>query len=112
MESKEVLIIIPAYNEENNIASLIENIRSKITEVNILVIDDGSRDRTAKVAGKAGAIVLRLPFNMGYGAALQSGLNYALKNRYRYAVQIDADGPDDSGSIRTLLGGRKKENVG
>lgn len=111
MESKEVLIIIPAYNEENNIASLIENIRNNITCVDILAIDDGSRDRTASVAGKAGAIVLRLPFNMGYGAALQTGIKYALKKRYRYAVQMDADGQHDPGSIRTLLDEIKKEDV-
>ena len=111
MESKEVLIIIPAYNEENNIASLIENIRNRITGVDILAIDDGSTDRTARAAEKAGAIVIRLPFNMGYGAALQTGFKYALKKRYRYAVQMDADGQHDPGSIRALLDEIKKEDV-
>ena len=111
MESKDVLIIIPAYNEGNNIASLIENIRNRITGVDILAIDDGSTDRTARTAEKAGAIVIRLPFNMGYGAALQTGFKYALQKRYRYVVQMDADGQHDPGSIRTLLDEIKKEDV-
>src|SRR3990170_9060350 len=111
MESKDVLIIIPAYNEGNNIASLIENIRNRITGVDILAIDDGSMDRTARVAEKAGALVIRLPFNMGYGAALQTGFKYALLKRYRYVVQMDADGQHDPDSIKDLLDEVKKENA-
>lgn len=111
VESKEVIIIIPAYNEEGNITSLIKNIRSKISGADIVIIDDGSTDRTARVAEKAGVIVLRLPFNMGYGAAVQTGIKYALMKRYRYVVQMDADGQHDPDSIKTLLDEVKKDDV-
>lgn len=109
--SKETIIIIPAYNEENNISPLIKEIRDKVSGAAILVIDDGSRDRTARVAEKAGAMVMRLPFNMGYGAALQTGFKYALLKRYMYVVQMDADGQHDPDSIRDLLNEVKKENA-
>ncbi|MCC7202784.1 MAG: glycosyltransferase family 2 protein [Nitrospirae bacterium] len=109
--SKEVIIIIPAYNEENNITPLIKEIQDKVSGAAILVIDDGSRDRTARVAEKAGAMVIRLPFNMGYGAALQTGFKYALLKRYMYVVQMDADGQHDPDSIRDLLDEVKKENA-
>src|SRR3990172_8360776 len=110
-EDKQVIIIIPAFNEEGNIPSLIEVIRSKVSEADVLIIDDGSADRTARVAEKAGALVARLPFNMGYGAALQTGFKYALMNRYRYVIQMDADGQHDPDSIRTLLEELKKEDA-
>ena len=110
-DSKGVIIIIPAYNEEGNIVPLIKNIRSKISDADILIIDDGSTDRTARMAEKAGALVARLPFNMGYGAALQTGFKYALMNRYRYVVQMDADGQHDPDSIRALLDEVKKEDA-
>ena len=111
MTSKEIIIVIPAYNEESNIPPLIKRIRYHIADADILVVDDGSEDRTARVAEKAGALVVRLPFNMGYGAALQTGFKYALMRRYRYVVQIDADGQHDPESIKTLLNEVKKENV-
>src|SRR3990172_5680637 len=110
-EDKQVIIIIPAFNEEGNIPSLIEVIRSKVSGVDILIIDDGSADRTARVAEKDGVLVARLPFNMGYGAALQTGFKYALMSRYRYVVQMDADGQHDPGSIKTLLDEVKKEDA-
>lgn len=111
MPLKEVIIVIPAYNEEKNIEPIIKNIRGKVPDVDILVIDDGSIDRTARTAEKAGAIALRLPFNMGYGAALQTGFKYALMKRYRYVVQMDADGQHDPDSIRILLNEIKKEDA-
>ena len=109
--SQEIIIIIPAYNEESNISPLIKEIQNKVSGADILVIDDGSMDRTARVAEKAGALVIRLPFNMGYGAALQTGFKYALLRRYRYVVQMDADGQHDPDSIKDLLNEVKKEDV-
>lgn len=108
---RDVIIIIPAYNEEKGLPSLIRNIRNHVSDVDILVVDDGSRDRTARVAEKAGALAIRLPFNMGYGAALQTGFKYALRKRYRYVIQMDADGQHDPASIKTLLDEVKKEEV-
>lgn len=111
MELKKFIIVIPAYNEEKNIAPLIRNIRNKIPDVDILIIDDGSIDRTARVAEGAGALVARLPFNMGYGAALQTGFKYALTKRYQYVIQMDADGQHDPEFVPILLGEIKKEKA-
>jgi glycosyltransferase involved in cell wall biosynthesis len=110
-EHRNVLIVIPAYNEERNISSLLGNIRQTISEADILVIDDGSTDRTARVAEKAGALVVKLPFNMGYGAAVQTGFKYALMKRYQYVVQMDADGQHDPDSIHALLDEIRHEDV-
>src|SRR3972149_3647776 len=71
-------IIIPAYNEEGNLPKLIREIKEKVPAADIIIIDDGSVDNTARVAEKAGALVIQHPFNMGYGAALQTGFIYAL----------------------------------
>jgi glycosyltransferase involved in cell wall biosynthesis len=84
-------IIIPAFNEEENIASVIAGIKNQ-TDADIIVIDDGSIDLTAKKAGKAGAYVIRHPFNMGYGVALQTGYKYAVKKKYDLLLQMDGDG--------------------
>ncbi|MHC4160313.1 MAG: glycosyltransferase family 2 protein [Planctomycetota bacterium] len=96
-------IIIPAYNEEDLITSTIADIKKSI-EADIIVVNDGSLDNTADKARAAGAFVLEHPFNLGYGAALQTGFMYALANGYEYAVQIDADGQHDPAFIMKVLG--------
>jgi len=110
-EGLDVLIVMPAFNEERNLPLVIENIRSKVPDSDILVVDDGSADRTARAAEKAGAMAIRLPFNLGYGAALQTGFKYSLMKRYRYVVQMDADGQHDPDSINLLLEEIKKEDA-
>ncbi len=99
--SKEVLVIIPAYNEENNIRKVLKEFyQSKIADYSdLVVIDDGSKDNTAKVAREEGAKVISQVYNMGYGAALQTGYKYALKNGYEYVIQLDADGQHDIQNI-------------
>lgn len=121
---KETIVIIPAYNEEKTIGKVVKEIKENISEAAIVVINDGSSDNTASVSSKAGAKVINLPFNMGYGAALQTGFKYALENNYNYAVQIDGDGQHDPQYIIDLLkvvqqgkadlaiGSRFLENVG
>lgn len=99
---KKVVIIIPAYNEAGRISSTIAGIR-KITDADILVISDGSTDSTAEDAGKTGSLVIELPFNLGYGTALQTGYRYALKQGYGFAIQMDADGQHDPAFIPVLL---------
>jgi len=99
---KKLVIIIPAYNEAGRIFSTIAGIR-KITDADILVVNDGSTDDTANEARQAGAVVLALPFNLGYGGALQTGFKYALRNEYAFAVQMDADGQHDPAYILPLL---------
>lgn len=101
-ELTNFVIIIPAYNEARRIASTIAGIR-KFSGADIIVVSDGSTDDTVAEAKKAGADVINLPFNLGYGAALQTGFKYALKKNYEFAVQMDADGQHDPSSIQPLI---------
>jgi glycosyltransferase involved in cell wall biosynthesis len=97
------LILIPAYNEEKRIVGVIVQIRSAFPNAAILVVNDGSRDSTATAARQAGAIVVSHPFNMGYGAAIQTGYKYARDKGHDYLVQLDADGQHDPACIPALL---------
>lgn len=101
--SKKTLIIIPAYNEERSIAGVVENIRKHVTNADILVVNDGSQDRTARTARDSGAMVVSLPYNMGIGGAVQSGFLFAKEKGYDYAVQVDGDGQHPAGEIPRLL---------
>jgi glycosyltransferase involved in cell wall biosynthesis len=96
------LAIVPAYNEVGAIAATIADIRTH-TDFDVLVVDDGSTDGTAACAAEEGAVVLRHPFNLGIGGAVQSGYQYALERGYDVAVQIDGDGQHDARHIPELL---------
>lgn len=100
---KRLLVIIPAYNEEQRISSVVACIHASETDAVVVVVNDCSCDETAAVARQAGAIVISHPFNMGYGAAIQTGYKYALANDYDYLVQLDADGQHDPSCIPDLL---------
>lgn len=95
-------IIIPAFNEEQQIASVIEGIR-KYSDADIVVIDDGSADMTSEIAREAGVFVIRHPFNMGAGVAVQTGYKYAFEKHYDYLLQIDGDGQHHPGYIPNLF---------
>lgn len=95
-------VIMPAYNEAGRIASTIAGIR-KCSCADIIVINDGSKDRTAAEGSAAGSLVISLPFNLGYGAALQTGYRYALQQGYDFAIQMDADGQHDPAFIPVLM---------
>jgi glycosyltransferase involved in cell wall biosynthesis len=97
------LAIVPAYNEEGSIVSTVRDIREHAPDFDVVVVDDGSTDRTAALARGAGARVLRHPFNLGIGGAVQSGYQFALENGYDIAVQVDGDGQHDARHIRELL---------
>jgi glycosyltransferase involved in cell wall biosynthesis len=98
-----IVVIIPAYNEENGVAQVVKGVRKAVPTADIVVINDGSQDRTAEEARRAGARILNHPYNMGYGAALQTGYKFALENGYHYLAQIDADGQHDPECISDLL---------
>ena len=99
-----ILIIIPAYNEATRIGEVIGRVRENCPDrTDILVVNDGSRDGTARVAEAAGAIVLSHPFNLGYGVTIQTGYKYAWAKGYDFAVQIDGDGQHDPTFIGPLL---------
>jgi len=97
------IVIIPAFNEESSITSVVESIRAALNDVDIVVIDDGSTDNTVVYAKNAGAKVLSLPCNMGYGVAIQTGYKYAMRLHYQYLVQMDADGQHEAEDINVLL---------
>lgn len=88
----KLLIAIPALNEEASIEEVINQIRLDLPDATPLVIDDGSKDRTAHIARECGAIVISMPFNVGVGGALRVAFKYAVANDFDYVLQIDADG--------------------
>jgi hypothetical protein len=100
---RKTLIIIPAFNEENNIARVIQEIRSTLPDSEIVVVNDGSSDGTVRCAEQSGSVTLSHCFNLGYGATLQTGYKYALYKGYDVLVQIDADGQHDPSYIPDLL---------
>jgi len=102
-DSPRVLIIIPAYNEAQSIPRVLDDLREHVPEADAVVVDDGSTDETASVAGRLGAAVLRLPCNLGVGGAMRTGYRYALENGYGLAVQFDGDGQHRADQIRPLL---------
>jgi glycosyltransferase involved in cell wall biosynthesis len=101
--AREALIIIPAYNEERHIGAVVRGVRAALPDADVLVIDDGSRDRTRAVAAAAGARVVSHVFNLGYGAALQTGYKRADRDGYAYVVQLDADGQHRPEELPRLL---------
>jgi glycosyltransferase involved in cell wall biosynthesis len=99
----KILIVIPAYNEQNNILKVIRDVREHVRDCDILVINDCSLDGTSSVAKKAeGVKVVDLPYNLGIGGAVQTGFKYAAAHGYEYAVQIDGDGQHLSKEVDTL----------
>jgi len=104
----KTLVIIPAFNEEKNITGVIQKIKNNFLNLDVLVVDDGSKDQTVRFALESGVLVAKHPFNMGYGVALQTGYKYACKHGYDAIVQIDADGQHDPKYIGDLL--REIEN--
>jgi len=99
----KIAVLVPAFNEEGSIERVVKGIQAAKPEAEVVVIDDGSLDNTAALAERAGATVLSLPVNLGYGAALQTGYKYALMKGYDFTVQIDGDGQHDPNFIDKLI---------
>jgi glycosyltransferase involved in cell wall biosynthesis len=97
------LAVVRAYNEVATVASVIEALHREAPEFDVLVVDDGSTDGTGETARAAGALVVQHPFNLGMGAAVQSGFFYALENDYDYMVQVDADGQHEADQVHLLV---------
>ena len=97
------IAVVPARNEEGSVAGVVEQIRAFDPDMEVVVVDDGSADRTATVAEAAGARVVRLPFNLGIGGAVQTGFRFALENGFDLAVRLDGDGQHDPGELPVLL---------
>ena len=97
------LAVVPAYNEAATVGDVVRGLAVHAPQLDVLVIDDGSTDATASVAEAAGARVLRLPFNLGIGGAVQAGFTFAHENGYDFMVQVDGDDQHDAAEIATLF---------
>jgi glycosyltransferase involved in cell wall biosynthesis len=106
---EKLLAIVPAYNEAGAIATTVGDIREHAPGFDVLVVDDGSTDATADLARLAGATVLRLPFNLGIGGAVQAGYLWAQEHDYDVAVQCDGDGQHDARCLPVLLDVLRRE---
>lgn len=99
----KILFIIPVHNEEKNIEKVIREIRLEFKKIDILVINDFSKDNTLEIINKLNVIVIDMPFNVGYAMAVKTGFKYANENNYDYVIQFDGDGQHVASEARKLL---------
>jgi glycosyltransferase involved in cell wall biosynthesis len=100
---QRVLIVLPAWNEQEALPAVLDEIGARLPWADVLVVNDGSTDRTSEVARRGGAMVLDLPLNLGVGGAMRAGYKFARNERYDVAVQLDADGQHDPAEVPRLL---------
>lgn len=100
----KILVIVPAYNEEQSIGDVIRDLRDNFPQGDIIVINDGSGDLTSDAAKELDAAVVDLPYNLGIGGAMQTGFLYALEEGYDVAIQFDGDGQHRADEIPKILG--------
>lgn len=100
--SAKVIVIIPAYNEEDSIEQTVRNIKAA-TNIDYIVVNDGSKDRTRELLDKNKFNHIDLPINLGIGGAMQTGYQYALDHNYDYAIQLDADGQHNPADLMNLI---------
>lgn len=105
---EKILIVIPAYNEEENIKKVLDEIKKDIKGADILVVNDCSKDRTKEIVEKAKVKCITLPFNGGYSVAIQTGIKYAYYNDYDYVIQFDADGQHIAKEAQKMIDEMKK----
>jgi glycosyltransferase involved in cell wall biosynthesis len=97
-----MLAVVPAYNEAGSVANVVQSLKERAPRFDVIVVDDGSTDDTAVEARAAGAEVVRLPFNLGIGGAVQTGFLYALEHDYDYMAQVDGDGQHEPAELEAL----------
>jgi glycosyltransferase involved in cell wall biosynthesis len=102
---------MPAWNEEESIASTVREVLEYGPTCDVLVVDDGSSDGTAASARQAGAMVIQLPFNLGVGGAMRTGFKFAKGEGYTRAIQVDADGQHDPRDIKRVLDGLEEADI-
>ena len=102
--SERVLVVLPAFNEVETVAQTIREVHDHLPDATCIVVNDASRDATAREAAAAGARVLNLPFNLGVGGAMRAGFTYALENGYDIVLQVDADGQHDPAEAAAVIG--------
>ena len=112
MENKQnILVIVPAFNEEGSVGKVVEEVHTHLPQAGMLVVNDGSTDRTSEKARASGATILELPFNLGIGGAMQVGYQYAYEKGYDIAIQVDGDGQHDPKEIGKLLKALEEEKI-
>lgn len=111
MNLKDILIIIPVFNEEEAIGPLLDELQQALPGANVLVINDGSADWTARVVGGRGVAILDLPCNLGVGGAVQAGFQYAYEKGYRCVIRIDGDGQHPPAEIPKLIKAMEEEEA-
>ena len=99
----KILVVVPAYNEEDSIKGVIEDLRENFPQGDVLIVNDGSGDRTSEVAKALGVNIIDLPYNVGIGGAMQTGFLYALQGGYDAALQFDGDGQHHADQIEKIL---------
>ncbi len=108
---QRVMVAVPALNEASTVAEVVRQAVDALPTAHIVVVDDGSADGTAAIAGAAGAVVLRLPFNVGVGGALRTAFLYAKAHDFDAVLQVDADGQHDPVQATRLLGALDNASV-
>jgi hypothetical protein len=103
-ERSDTIVFVPAWNEEANLPAVLDELRRELPDVDVLVVDDGSTDRTAAVAGEHGVLVLSFTENRGLRAAIAAGYEFAADHGYAYCGRVDADGQHPVAELRALLG--------
>ncbi len=102
-ELARLLVVVPALNEEESVGLVVKEVLAACSDATVLVVDDGSTDRTREVARTAGAHVLTLPYNLGVGGALRAGFRFAARRGFDVVVQVDGDGQHDPSEIGRLV---------
>lgn len=108
---KSYLIIIPAFNEEVSLARVLSDTRQSNPYADIVVVNDGSTDHTSEIAKQAGVKVLDIPFNIGYGGAIQTGFRLATEEGYDFVITLDGDAQHDPASILNLTEAMEREGA-
>lgn len=106
-----VLAVVPAYNEQENIVSTVEDLRSNAPDVDYVVVNDGSKDCTLAICQERGYNYIGLPVNLGLAGAFQAGMRYAHEHDYDYAIQFDADGQHSAAYIAEMVRAAKKSGA-
>jgi len=109
--SADTVIVLPAFNEEESLGGLLREIRQHVPDYPVVVVNDGSTDRTTEIAASEGARVLDLPCNLGVGGAVQAGFRYAFEEGFEYAIRCDGDGQHPPSEIPKLVQGMREKNV-
>ena len=107
----KLLVILPAWNEEQTLPGVLDELHATLQNADFLVVNDGSTDSTARVARRGSTMVLNLPLNLGVGGAMRAGFKFASREGYDVAVQVDADGQHDPADVQRLVDALEAEQA-